>query len=507
MKNLFLFFLFCALSGAGLLSGKDKCVILSGQNNQDWTRTTPVLKTIIELGGVYDVEINNSPENMTAGSLDGVKLVVSNWNGLGAKKWSDEAFKVYEDFVNNGGGVVSIHAGTTYLDAKESYRKIGIGTWTGKTFHGPYSSFKVKVQDVKHPVMKGVNDFVTRDELWSNVEFTGEYKVLASAVAIGSPYIERILGKESKANSVLQPSVVAAEIGSGRCVTIFLGHNEISMGKPEFMDILANASLWVAGKNVSGGFVNSENIASIVSEIACMKENGNMSLMISLERFALNADAKTRSKIVSLLLEKIISNASSANYFKRRAWDLAGNIATKSDAFKISQFLNVKESSEFASQALEKIKYKADLSKPAVIEFKKFDATRIESLLEKYDSLNNSQKIVALARFYYADYKPALDVAKSEIKNPDSDVSLNALRTAAKLASARDYPFFCELLKNARSAQEKRTIMESAMQIDNSNFDAVKALQNADDEDFSFYADVALVQNSDKAIPAILGRA
>lgn len=225
-------FAFCFAAMGLAAFAKDKCLIITGQNNHNWASTTPVLKTLAELAGDFDVVVNEAPENMTADTLKGVKVIVSNWNALGPKKWSEEAFEAYEDFVNQGGGVVSVHAGTTYPNAPESYKKIGIGTWTGKTFHGPYSSFQVKIQSSEHPVMKGVGDFVTRDELWSNVEFTGDYEVLASAIASGRFYVDRILGKDAKQNSVPQPSVVATTIGKGKCVTIFLGHDVIAMGKP-----------------------------------------------------------------------------------------------------------------------------------------------------------------------------------------------------------------------------------------------------------------------------------
>lgn len=494
------------LAAMGLAAfAKDKCLILTGQNNHDWASTTPFLKTLAELAGDFEVLVDESPENMTADTLKGVKVVVSNWNALGPKKWSDEAFKAYEDFVNRGGGVVSVHAGTTYPNAPESYKKIGIGTWTGKTFHGPYSSFEVKVQKAEHPVMKGVGDFVTRDELWSNVEFTGDYEVLASAVASGRLYVDRILGKDAKQNSVLQPSVVAAEIGKGRCVTIFLGHNTISMGKPEFMDIFANALLWTAGKEVKGGLVNAENLTEVAEEISKQIENGDMSLMTALDEFALNSDAKTRSKVVEALLEKVASNPDSAPYFKRRAWHLIANIAGRGDVSKISKFTGDKDCAELAKAAIEWANFTPQPKKPKEIKFELVDASKLKALLANYDSLSDDEKIRAFAQFYFSGFSPAASKARGEVQNENREIALNALRTLAKLSTSKDYPFFAELMKATSDPARKRAILESALSIENGDFDAVKALGEADSGSVEFYANIALVKDSKAAIKALLG--
>lgn len=484
---------------------KDKCMILSGQNNHDWASTAPVLKTLVEIAGDFDVVVNNSPESLTSDLLKDVKLIVSNWNALGAKKWSQEAFKAYDDFVNNGGGVVSVHAGTTYPNAPESYNKIGIGTWSGKTFHSRYEAFEVKVKDHTHPVMKGIKDFMTRDELWSNVEFTGDYKVLANSVAIGSPYIERILGKDSKELKVLQASVVAAEIKKGKCVTIFLGHDVMAMGNLGFMDIFANAVLWSSGKDVKGGLINKYNLDKVASAISAQVENGNMSFMRCLENFAFDSDDKIKSQIVSVLLEKVISNKDTAAYFKRRAWNLIADILTKSDISKISKFNNDKENSEFAKAAIEKFNFTPPL--PAKkIEFKKFANSDIQNLLKKYDTLSDDEKVVALTQFYYADFKPALSKAKQDANSESKDVALNALRTLSKLATPSDYGFYIDLLKTTKDIGRKRTITESLMSVRNDGFDAIKTLSNSSDEDFPIYTNIALVQNSNETLNIAISR-
>ena len=69
------------LAAMGLAAfAKDKCLIITGQNNHDWRSTTPVLKTLAELACDFEVVVSESPENMNADTLKDVKLIVSNWN-------------------------------------------------------------------------------------------------------------------------------------------------------------------------------------------------------------------------------------------------------------------------------------------------------------------------------------------------------------------------------------------------------------------------------------------
>lgn len=495
----------CCFLAASLAFAKDKCVIFSGQNNHDWKSTTPFLKMLLEVGCGFDVEVNDSPETLDSASLKDAKLVVSNWNALGEKRWTREAFKAYEDFVKNGGGVVSVHAGTTYPGAPESYRRIGIGAWTGKTFHGRYEPFAVKVEDSGHPVMNGVKDFITRDELWSNIEFEGDYRVLANSVAIGSPYIERIFGENSKERKILQPCVVAAEIGKGRCVAIFLGHDAMAMGTPAFMDIFANAAMWSGGGEARGGLLNADNLEAAADAISTQPENGDMSIMLALEKFAFDSGESVRSKIVSVLLDRVIGGSGTAPYFKRRAWNLVANIASKPDLEKISKFDADVENAEFAKAAREKVEFAASASS-GNIEFERLSAGEIGELLKGYDSLDADGRIAALAQFYYADFKPALEKAKADAGSENGALALNALRALSKLATPDEYPFYIGLLKGTRDEARKRAIKESLMCVKNDGFDAMKALAESSDENFPFYAGIAAVRDPGQTLAVAVAR-
>ena len=91
---------------------KIKALIVDGQNNHDWKKTTPILKAALESCGLFTVDVATSPPH--GQKLDGFKpdfaaygVVVSNYNG---DDWSADTQKALEDYVHGGGGFVSVHA-------------------------------------------------------------------------------------------------------------------------------------------------------------------------------------------------------------------------------------------------------------------------------------------------------------------------------------------------------------------------------------------------------------
>jgi hypothetical protein len=84
-------FCFCVLLIVILTAGpllfatsSPRALILSGQNNHDWRKTTPTLKQILADSGV-SAEITEKPENITAQMLSDYDVIVSNYNTFGTE--------------------------------------------------------------------------------------------------------------------------------------------------------------------------------------------------------------------------------------------------------------------------------------------------------------------------------------------------------------------------------------------------------------------------------------
>src|SRR5690606_4265265 len=103
---------FCAPADA---AAPIKVLIVDGQNNHDWERTTPYLKRMLEATSRFQVSVATTPPN--GGSpeqwngfrpqFSDYDVVLSNYNG---ETWPEHARKTFEEFVRNGGGVVNVHA-------------------------------------------------------------------------------------------------------------------------------------------------------------------------------------------------------------------------------------------------------------------------------------------------------------------------------------------------------------------------------------------------------------
>ena len=92
-------------------------------------------------------------------SLDGYKLLITLHYG----PFTLEQQKMVQAFVQNGGGALFLHNSTDIAKAKgtEIIRDVIGGYWLRHTDIRPY---KTKITNKKHPITKGVNDFVTTGE-------------------------------------------------------------------------------------------------------------------------------------------------------------------------------------------------------------------------------------------------------------------------------------------------------------------------------------------------------
>src|SRR5439155_7496212 len=192
-----LFFTSPCAAGDPSRQEKTRALIIDGQNNHDWRKTTPVLKAALESSGLFTLEVATSPPQ--GHKLDGFQpdfgrygVVVSNYNG---EPWPAATRKAFEDYVNNGGGFVCVHAAdNSFPGWKEYNRMIGVGGWGGRndTFgpmlrwrqgkvekdarggggtHGRYFSFVVETRDHDHPITRGLPArwLHARDELYATL--------------------------------------------------------------------------------------------------------------------------------------------------------------------------------------------------------------------------------------------------------------------------------------------------------------------------------------------------
>jgi type 1 glutamine amidotransferase len=277
------------LTPLAALSGKGKKIsslILDGQNNHDWKKTTPVMRRALEATGLFTVDVATSPPGR-----DGLEeyrpqftkydVVISNYNG---QRWSKEAEADLLDYVKNGGGFVVVHAANnSFGDWKEYNEMIGLGGWGGRSerhgpyvyfddggklvrdtakgpggHHGPQHAFQIVVRDVDHPITRGMPRawMHAQDELYDLLRGPAEnMHVLATAHA----------DKAKGGSGRHEPMIFTVSYGKGRVFHTPMGHADYSMKCVGFITTLARGAEWAATGEVTQGIPGDFPTADAVS--------------------------------------------------------------------------------------------------------------------------------------------------------------------------------------------------------------------------------------------------
>ena len=222
-----------------------RVLIYSGSNNHNWKETTPQLERILKSDPNFQVTVTNHPEKITAKDLCNVDVIVSNWNNFKKPdlQWQASARQAFLDFVKNGGGHVTVHAGGSSFNDWTDYHKIA-AYWATNTRHGPRHEFRVKPTSQAENFLQNVDAFVTRDELWNNTGLPEGSIVLMTAFS----------AKDKKNGSGKdEPMLTYNMFGKGHCFNLLLGHNAEAMRNRGFEMLLQQSVKFAAGhKTIEG---------------------------------------------------------------------------------------------------------------------------------------------------------------------------------------------------------------------------------------------------------------
>ena len=257
-------------------------LLVDGQNNHKWKDTSPLIKATLESTGMFAVDVATSPakgEDMSGFKPEFSKydVVVSNYNG---QAWSDATQKAFVNYVQGGGGFVSVHAAdNSFPDWDEYNRMIGVGGWGGRNekdgpyvrwregefqrdtepgrggSHGRRHEFEVVVRDATHPITEGIPSswLQAEDELYAQLRGPAvDMQVLATAFS----------NKDTGGTGEHEPILMVIPFGKGRVFHTTMGHDTKSMSGTAFQITLQRGTEWAATGKVTQPAVTAAQMSS-----------------------------------------------------------------------------------------------------------------------------------------------------------------------------------------------------------------------------------------------------
>jgi type 1 glutamine amidotransferase len=249
-------------------------MILDGESGgpyHDWQNVTPVLKKELEEAGLFHVDVMTAPPSNGDFShfhpdFNQYRVVVLNYDG---PDWPADLKSAFENYVRDGGGVVSVHAADNAFPKWLEFNKmISVGGWRGRDensgpmwyfangklvadrtpgpagSHGLRLPFAITAREPEHPILKGLPKVWMHagDELYASLRGPGaNMTVLATA---HSDPANQGTGRD-------EPTLMVIRYGRGRIFHTTLGHDIAALSCVGFIVTYQRGTEWAATGEVT----------------------------------------------------------------------------------------------------------------------------------------------------------------------------------------------------------------------------------------------------------------
>jgi hypothetical protein len=252
-----------------------RVMILDGETNpyHRWEVNTPIIKKILAEPKKFVVDVVTAPPKDGDFSkfmprFTDYQVVVLNYDAP-TERWPEALKKSFEQYMANGGGLVTIHgANNAFPEWREFNKMIGVGGWRDRNeqsgphwyykdgklvsdtkpgsagSHGSRLPFQMKVVNTDHPITKGLPPVWMHhgDELYAHLRGPGEnMTVLVTAYS----------DKNNKGSGYDEPQLMVLSYGKGRIFHYTPGHDATGMSSVDYVVLLQRGTEWAATGKVT----------------------------------------------------------------------------------------------------------------------------------------------------------------------------------------------------------------------------------------------------------------
>jgi type 1 glutamine amidotransferase len=247
---------------------KIKLVMFASPTGHDVARATDKIISWMNESNAFEVTLagtlGNAALSIEEFMLDQKKVEETDafFMNCGTKEWMNPKAKIaLENAVASGKGVVAYHGVHPEFNGWEAFERMAGLMWRYDAKHGDYNDIHVRIDIKDHPIMKGLEDFDTREELYCNLQdlWGVDFQVLATAF---SDY--NLLSRHGQHGTGRhEPVATVGSYGKGRTFNFLLGHiwsyytghgigenTFLSFEPPAFRKMLLRGCEWVASGEV-----------------------------------------------------------------------------------------------------------------------------------------------------------------------------------------------------------------------------------------------------------------
>ncbi|HEX9259135.1 MAG TPA: ThuA domain-containing protein [Acidimicrobiales bacterium] len=221
-----------------------RALLLSGGPGHDSAATSTILADLLAVEGVRAAVVTDPTEVFDRLAADEPDLLVVNarrWHELRdhhshqQDEWAattpPTAAPSVAGHLSRGGGILCVHTGFMCFDDWPGWGELLGGAWDwDRSSHAAAGPIDVVVHADRHPIVHGLNDFETHDEVYGFLHHPTPVEALASSGHGGS----------------MHPVLWAHERERGRVVVDTLGHDPRSYEARQHRDIIRRSIRWTS---------------------------------------------------------------------------------------------------------------------------------------------------------------------------------------------------------------------------------------------------------------------